>query len=35
MKAVVKSSVETVCLVNGRLEESELLNQTLAPYLNE
>ena len=32
-KAVLKATVETVCLVNGRLKNSELLDQLSAPYL--
>ena len=35
MKPVLKSSVETVCLIHGKLSESELLNQILSPYLNQ
>ena len=35
MKPVIKSTVETVCLINGKLGESELLNQILTPYLSE
>ena len=35
MKQVIKASVETVCLIHGKLGESELLNQILTPYLNE
>ena len=31
MKPVLKSSVETVCLIHGKLSESELLNQILSP----
>lgn len=33
-KVVIKATVETVCLVNGRLTECELLHQKFAPYLN-
>lgn len=33
MKIVIKSMVETVCLINGRLSDSELFNQLFAPYL--
>ncbi|MDR0891288.1 MAG: acyl-CoA thioesterase [Mediterranea sp.] len=32
-KLVIKSSVETVCLVNGRLSDSELFEQILSPYI--
>ena len=32
-KVVVKSTVETVCVVNGRLSDSELFDQIFAPYL--
>ena len=35
MKVVIKSIVETVCLINGRLSDSELFNQLFAPYLSE
>lgn len=35
MKPVIKSTVETVCLVGGRLSESALLYETFSPYLNE
>lgn len=35
MRPVLKSSVETVCLINGKLSESDLLNQILSPYLNQ
>ena len=35
MKPVLKASVETVCLIHGKLSESELLNQILSPYLNQ
>lgn len=33
-KVVIKATVETVCLVNGRLAECELLHQKFAPYLD-
>ena len=33
-KVVIKATVETVCLVNGRLAECELLYQKFAPYLD-
>ena len=32
-KVVVKSTVETVCVVNGRLSDSELFDSVFAPYL--
>lgn len=35
MKLVLKSTVETVCVVNGRLSSSELLDQTFAPCLHD
>ena len=35
MKIVIKSTVETVCLINGRLSDSELFNNLFAPYLSE
>lgn len=35
MKIVIKSTVETVCLINGRLSDSELFNQLFSPYLSE
>ena len=35
MKIVIKSTVETVCLINGRLSDSELFNNLFAPYLPE
>ena len=35
MKVVIKSTVETVCLINGRLSDSCLFNQLFAPYLSE
>lgn len=35
MKVVIKSTVETVCLIHGRLGTSEQLDQTFAPYLSE
>lgn len=33
-KVVIKATVETVCLVNGRLAECELLHLKFAPYLD-
>lgn len=35
MKIVIKSTVETVCLIGGRLSDSELFNQLFSPYLTE
>ena len=35
MKIVIKSTVETVCVINGRLGSSELFDTTFAPYLAE
>ena len=35
MKPVLKSTVETVCLVNGRLTDSELFNKTFLPYISQ
>ena len=35
MKMVIKASVETVCLVNGRLSGTSIFDQVFAPYLNE
>lgn len=32
-KVVVKAAVETVCVVNGRLSDSELFDRIFAPYL--
>lgn len=32
-KIVVKATVETVCVVNGRLSTSELFDKIFAPYL--
>lgn len=34
-KIVIKSMVETVCVINGRLSDSELFNNLFAPYLSE
>ena len=34
MKVVIKATVETVCLVNGRLSDSILFDQIFASYLN-
>ena len=35
MKVVIKATVETVCLVNGRLSDSTLFDQIFAYYLNK
>ena len=35
LKPVIKAAVDTVCLINGRLGESQLLNETFAPYFTE
>lgn len=35
MKPVIKATVETVCLIDGRLGDSQLFDQVFAPYLNE
>ena len=35
MKPVLKSTVETVCVVNGRLSTSTLFDEVFAPYLAE
>ena len=32
MKVVVKAQVDTVCLINGKLEDSPLLNDVFAPF---
>lgn len=34
-KMVIKATVETVCLVNGRLSDSSVFDQTFASYLND
>ena len=34
-KIVVRATVETVCLINGRLGESTLFNEVFQPYLSE
>ena len=33
LKPVIKSTVETVCVINGRLGDSPLFNEIFAPYL--
>ena len=35
MKPVLKSTVETVCVVNGRLSSSSLFDEVFAPYFAE
>jgi acyl-CoA thioester hydrolase len=35
MKMVIKASVETVCIVNGRLGVCTLFDEIFAPYLEE
>lgn len=35
MKVVIKSAVETVCVVNGRLGNSDLFDSVFAPYITE
>lgn len=35
MKVVIKSTVETVCVVNGRLGNSDVFDSVFAPYLTE
>lgn len=35
MKVVIKSTVETVCVVNGRLGNSDLFDSVFAPYITE
>ena len=35
MKVVIKSAVETVCVVNGRLGNSDVFDSVFAPYLTE
>ena len=34
-KVSVKAAVDTVCVVNGRLSDSELFDKLFAPYLSE
>lgn len=34
MKPVLKSQVETVCLINGRLSDCELFDNIFAPYFD-
>lgn len=35
MKPVIKATVDTVCIINGRLGDSELFNKIFEPYLTE
>ena len=35
MKVVIKATVETVCIVNGRLSDSQVFDQVFMPYLNQ
>lgn len=35
MKMAIKASVETVCVVNGRLNECSLFDEVFAPYLKD
>jgi len=35
MKVVIKATVETVCIVHGRLGNSELFDTVFAPYLSK
>jgi acyl-CoA thioester hydrolase len=35
MKMVIKASVETVCIVNGRLGVCTLFDEIFAPYLED
>lgn len=32
MKQVIKATVETVCIINGRLGDSEIFNNIFSPY---
>lgn len=32
MKPVIKATVETVCIINGRLGDSEIFNNIFSPY---
>lgn len=34
-KVVIKATVEAVCVINGRLGESTLFDETFKPYLSE
>ena len=35
MRPVIKATVETVCVINGRLGDSELINNIFSPYFSE
>lgn len=35
MKPVIKATVETVCVINGRLGDSEAFNTIFSPYFSE
>ncbi|MCF2552001.1 acyl-CoA thioesterase [Bacteroides caecigallinarum] len=35
MKPVIKATVETVCVINGRLGDSEVFNTIFSPYFRE
>ena len=35
MKPVIKATVETVCVINGRLGDSEIFNTIFSPYFSE
>ena len=35
LKMSVQATVDTVCVINGRLSKSELFDQIFAPYLSE
>lgn len=35
MKIAIRATVESVCVVNGRLSESRLFDEIFAPYLHE
>ncbi|MCR8894235.1 thioesterase family protein [Bacteroides sp. ET336] len=35
MKPVIKSTVETVCVINGRLGDSEVFDTIFSPYFSE
>ena len=35
MKPVIKAIVETVCVINGRLGDSEVFNTIFSPYFSE
>ena len=35
MKPVIKATVETVCVINGKLGDSEVFNTIFSPYFSE